>query len=104
MSREFTKDSLPQIVFPSFFPKFPQIFPRFSPNFPRFSRIFARFSHQPRFTPIESGLGGMMIGAAAAMAYLIDGRITGISGAADGFWGDVLFFFGWILVEKLGIF
>ena len=34
-----------------------------------------------RFTPLESGLGGMMIGAAAAMAYLIDGRITGISGA-----------------------
>ena len=34
-----------------------------------------------------------MIGAAAAMAYLIDGRITGISGAADGFGGDVLFFF-----------
>ena len=38
-------------------------------------------SHFPRFTPIESGLGGMMIGASAAMAYLIDGKITGISGA-----------------------
>ena len=34
-----------------------------------------------RFSPIESGLGGMMIGASAAMAYLIDGKITGISGS-----------------------
>ena len=117
MSREFTKDSLPQIVcFQVFSQIFPKIFPRFSPNFPRFSQIFARFSHdfhgQPRFTPIESGLGGMMIGAAAAMAYLIDGRITGISGAADGFGWAVLFFFWldfggevWrILVEKFGDF
>lgn len=37
-------------------------------------------SLDPRFTPIESGLGGMMIGMSAAMAYLIDGKITGISG------------------------
>ena len=43
--------------------------------------IFPGRSHFPRFTPIESGLGGMMIGAFAAMAYLIDGKITGISGA-----------------------
>ena len=42
---------------------------------------FPQGVHQPRFTPIESGLGGMMIGASAAMAYLIDGKITGISGA-----------------------
>lgn len=37
------------------------------------------------FTPIESGLGGMMIGASAAMAYLIDGKITGISGIMGPF-------------------
>lgn len=38
-----------------------------------------------QFTPIESGLGGMMIGASAAMAYLIDGKITGISGIMGPF-------------------
>eukprot|EP00438_Fugacium_kawagutii_P026999 Skav232497 [mRNA] locus=scaffold1096:9732:27390:+ [translate_table: standard] len=38
-----------------------------------------------RFTPVESGLGGLMIGASAAMAYLIDGKITGISGIMGPF-------------------
>eukprot|EP00913_Durusdinium_trenchii_P034605 g32375.t1 len=42
-----------------------------------------------RFTPIESSLGGMMIGASAAMAYLIDGKITGISGIMGPFFRGV---------------
>mmetsp|Transcript_79804 Transcript_79804/g.140860 ORF Transcript_79804/g.140860 Transcript_79804/m.140860 type:complete len:347 (-) Transcript_79804:114-1154(-) len=32
------------------------------------------------FTPLESSIGGMMIGLAAAMAYVIHGKIAGISG------------------------
>ena len=42
------------------------------------------------FTPLESGLGGIMIGTAAAMSYLIDGRITGISGIMGPFFRGVM--------------
>ena len=31
-------------------------------------------------TPVESGVGGLLIGLSAALAYLGDGRIAGISG------------------------
>jgi len=37
------------------------------------------------FTPMESGLGGLLIGWSAALAYLGDGKITGISGIAGPF-------------------
>ncbi|CAE7673991.1 unnamed protein product [Symbiodinium sp. CCMP2456] len=37
------------------------------------------------FTPVESGVGGLMVGMSAAMAYLIDGKITGISGIVGPF-------------------
>ena len=37
------------------------------------------------FTPIESGVGGLLIGMSAALAYLADGKITGISGIAGPF-------------------
>ncbi|CAE7865231.1 unnamed protein product [Symbiodinium sp. KB8] len=37
------------------------------------------------FTPIESGVGGLLIGLSAALAYLGDGKITGISGIAGPF-------------------
>mmetsp|Transcript_11391 Transcript_11391/g.21524 ORF Transcript_11391/g.21524 Transcript_11391/m.21524 type:complete len:364 (-) Transcript_11391:345-1436(-) len=37
------------------------------------------------FTPFESGIGGLMVGMSAAMAYLIDGKITGISGIVGPF-------------------
>ncbi|CAE7202112.1 unnamed protein product, partial [Symbiodinium microadriaticum] len=36
-------------------------------------------------TPVESGVGGLMVGMSAAMAYLIDGKITGISGIVGPF-------------------
>eukprot|EP00440_Ansanella_granifera_P035632 gb/GFBE01038652.1/.p1 GENE.gb/GFBE01038652.1/~~gb/GFBE01038652.1/.p1 ORF type:complete len:378 (+),score=86.40 gb/GFBE01038652.1/:1-1134(+) len=32
------------------------------------------------FTPIESGIGGLLIGLSAALAYYADGKIAGISG------------------------
>ena len=37
------------------------------------------------FTPIESGVGGLLIGLSAALAYLADGKITGISGIVGPF-------------------
>ncbi|CAE7222701.1 unnamed protein product [Symbiodinium natans] len=37
------------------------------------------------FTPIESGVGGLLIGLSAALAYLGDGKITGISGIVGPF-------------------
>ncbi len=36
------------------------------------------------FTPVASGLGGLMIGAAAAIILLVHGRIAGISGILGG--------------------
>jgi uncharacterized membrane protein YedE/YeeE len=36
------------------------------------------------FTPFTSLLGGLLIGAAAALLYLCNGRIAGISGIAAG--------------------
>ena len=57
-----------------------------------------------RFTPLESGLGGIMIGTAAAMSYLIDGRITGISGALDCKMRVVIWWYGDMVgvVKNLG--
>eukprot|EP00933_Yihiella_yeosuensis_P009053 TRINITY_DN11483_c0_g1_i2.p1 TRINITY_DN11483_c0_g1~~TRINITY_DN11483_c0_g1_i2.p1 ORF type:complete len:399 (-),score=85.54 TRINITY_DN11483_c0_g1_i2:70-1266(-) len=37
------------------------------------------------FTPIESGVGGLLVGLSAALAYLVDGKITGISGILGPF-------------------
>ena len=37
------------------------------------------------FTPFESGVGGLLIGLSAALAYLADGKITGISGIVGPF-------------------
>lgn len=39
------------------------------------------------FTPIASGLGGMMIGAASALLLALNGRIAGISGILGGLLG-----------------
>jgi uncharacterized membrane protein YedE/YeeE len=36
------------------------------------------------FTPVSSLLGGLLIGAAAALLILVNGRIAGISGIAAG--------------------
>jgi uncharacterized protein len=37
------------------------------------------------FTPIESGIGGLLIGLSAALAYYVDGKIAGISGIMGPF-------------------
>lgn len=42
------------------------------------------------FTPIESSLGGVLIGLSAALAYYGDGKITGISGILGPFLRSVL--------------
>jgi uncharacterized membrane protein YedE/YeeE len=36
------------------------------------------------FTPVSSLLGGLLIGAAAALLLLVNGRVAGISGIAGG--------------------
>jgi hypothetical protein len=55
------------------------------------------------FTPLASLTGGMLIGAAAALFVLLNGRIAGISGVLGGLLrparGDV----GWRLAFLLGL-
>ncbi len=38
------------------------------------------------FTPLGSLIGGILIGAAAALLLLANGRMTGISGILGGLW------------------
>lgn len=47
------------------------------------------------FTPFESAIGGLMIGLSAALAYLVDGKITGISGIAGPFLRGLVFCDAW---------
>eukprot|EP00403_Amphidinium_massartii_P025469 CAMPEP_0178405264 /NCGR_PEP_ID=MMETSP0689_2-20121128/18310_1 /TAXON_ID=160604 /ORGANISM="Amphidinium massartii, Strain CS-259" /LENGTH=363 /DNA_ID=CAMNT_0020026275 /DNA_START=103 /DNA_END=1194 /DNA_ORIENTATION=- len=42
------------------------------------------------FTPVESGIGGMLVGLASAMTMLLDGKICGQSGIYGGFVRSVL--------------
>ena len=37
------------------------------------------------FTPVESAIGGMLIGLSAAISYLVDGRIAGVAGILGPF-------------------
>lgn len=37
------------------------------------------------FTPVESAIGGMMIGLSAALCYMVDGKIAGIAGVLGPF-------------------
>jgi hypothetical protein len=41
------------------------------------------------FTPVASGLGGMMIGTAAALLLVFNGRIAGVSGILGGLLGPI---------------
>lgn len=41
------------------------------------------------FTPLASGIGGMLIGAASAVLLVFNGRIAGISGIAGGVFSSV---------------
>lgn len=55
------------------------------------------------FTPLASGIGGVLIGIAAAMFVLLNGRILGISGIVGGLLspkqGDVI----WRVLFVLGV-
>lgn len=57
------------------------------------------------FTPVMSGIGGLLIGLSAALLLMTNGKIAGISGIAGGLLtkpprGDVL----WRLVFVVGLF
>lgn len=45
---------------------------------------------ETKFTPVESGIGGALIGLSALVAYQADGKITGISGILGPFLKSVV--------------
>lgn len=57
----------------------------------------------PDFTPVTSAIGGALIGVAASVLLLLEGRIAGISGIAGGLFapkhGDV----GWRAAFVVGL-
>jgi uncharacterized membrane protein YedE/YeeE len=55
------------------------------------------------FTPISAVLGGMMIGASAALFLMLNGRIAGISGILGGLLGASRDGLGWRLAFVAGI-
>ena len=55
------------------------------------------------FTPWTSLAGGMMIGAAAAMLLLFNGRIAGVSGIVGGLLGAARGDIGWRLAFVVGL-
>lgn len=56
-----------------------------------------------QFTPISAVLGGMMIGASAALFLILNGRITGISGILGGLLGASRDGLGWRLAFLAGL-
>ena len=61
------------------------------------------FIDWPAFTPWASLLGGAMIGAAAAVLVLFNGRIAGISGILGGLFQPVRGDVGWRLAFLAGL-
>lgn len=55
------------------------------------------------FTPWSSLAGGVLIGAAAAMLLLLNGRIAGISGIVGGLLAPQMRDFGWRLAFVFGL-
>ena len=55
------------------------------------------------FTPASAVVGGLMIGAAAAMLLWLNGRIAGISGIVGGLVTPTRTDFGWRLLFALGL-
>ncbi|CAX22365.1 conserved protein of unknown function; putative membrane protein precursor [Methylorubrum extorquens DM4] len=55
------------------------------------------------FTPLSATLGGMMIGASAALFLLLNGRIAGISGILGGLLGASRSDLGWRLAFLSGL-
>ena len=56
-----------------------------------------------QFTPISAVLGGMMIGASAALFLILNGRIAGISGILGGLLGANRDGLGWRLAFLAGL-
>lgn len=55
------------------------------------------------FTPISATIGGALIGLAAVLLMLVQGRIAGISGIANGLLGPFTGDFGWRVAFVLGL-
>jgi uncharacterized membrane protein YedE/YeeE len=55
------------------------------------------------FTPLSSLVGGVLIGLAAALLVLLDGRIAGISGIVGGLLRPVRGEVGWRVAFVLGL-
>ncbi|RZL00331.1 MAG: YeeE/YedE family protein [Rubrivivax sp.] len=55
------------------------------------------------FTPWPALVGGVLIGVAAAMLVLLNGRIAGISGLLGGLWRPASGEVGWRLAFVLGL-
>ena len=55
------------------------------------------------FTPLSALLGGLMIGLAAAILWVTDGRVAGISGILGGLLGGARDDAGWRLAFLLGL-
>ena len=55
------------------------------------------------FTPVSALIGGMLIGLAATMLLLVNGRIAGISGIAGGLVRPARGEAGWRLLFVLGL-
>jgi uncharacterized membrane protein YedE/YeeE len=55
------------------------------------------------FTPVSSGIGGAMIGLSAAVLWLTNGRIAGISGIVGNLWPARMGDIGWRIAFLLGL-
>lgn len=55
------------------------------------------------FTPISATIGGALIGLAAVLLMLVQGRIAGISGIANGLLGPFTGETGWRVAFVLGL-
>jgi uncharacterized membrane protein YedE/YeeE len=56
------------------------------------------------FTPVSGFIGGLLIGLAAALLLLLNGRISGISGIAGGLLAPKSSDAGWRVVFVVGLF
>ena len=55
------------------------------------------------FTPLSASIGGLVIGAAAVLFMLINGRIAGISGIVGGLFNPVKHDIGWRIAFVVGM-
>ena len=60
-------------------------------------------SISPDFTPLESTIGGLLIGLSSIMLLLLNGKIAGISGIIKGGFAHKKNDFGWRLMFLVGL-